>query len=380
MCLERELFAHQVEQLCECRDGRRDEAALDPRDRRLTCLRAGGELGLREAVALADIPEELSRVQRVSYIGSDVLRAETRPANDGRTLNRVSVRPFADGDSDPIGAVLDATYGHDPRLRALHEGGHGPPLEEPFRRSLVAEVKDEVVAAGTIFHGTRHPSRSWSTIAVAPRFRRQGIGTALLGELRSLAERPLCGRGLFAEAPAMAFLRRHGFGLLNRSWEGRFDPAAVVARQPEPGLGRPPSRDEAAAFFERWYQETHRWDPPAPWPLERAREFFCGDDLIPGSLVGVRADDRLIAAGSLIRPPAYDPGDELYLVWVGTLGRDDEAAADVVAACVRFALDAGKALRFEVDESNAAVWTALDRLGVLGEPVLGIFAEDAGSE
>jgi GNAT superfamily N-acetyltransferase len=287
------------------------------------------------------------------------------------------VRPFADGDSDAIGGVLDATYGHDPRLRALHEGGHGRPLEQPFRRTLVAEVEGEVVAAGTIIHGQRHPNRSWVTIAVAPRVRRRAIGTALLGELRRLADRPLCGRALFAEAPAIGFLRRHRFGLINRCWDRRFDPAAVLARLPEPQLDRPPSRDEAAAFFERWYQETHRWDPPAPWPLERAREFFCGDDLIPGSLVGVRADDRLIAAGSLIRPPGYDPGDELYLVWVGTLERDDEAATNVVAACVRFTLEAGKELRFEVDESNASVLTALDRLGVLGDPVFGIFAEDA---
>jgi GNAT superfamily N-acetyltransferase len=299
----------------------------------------------------------------------------------GLTLNTVSVRvrPFADADADAIGAILDATYGHDPRLRALHEGGHGPPLEQPYRRTLVAEVEGEVVATGTIVHGQRHPNRNWVTIAVAPRLRRRGIGTALLGELRRLADRPLCGRTLFADAPAIGFLGRHRFGLINRCWDGKFDPASVLARLPEPQLDRPPSRDEAAVFFERWYQETHRWDPPAPLPLERAREFFCGDDLIPGSLVGVRADDRLIAAGSLIRPPGYDPGDELYLVWVGTLGRHDEAASNVVAASVRSALDAGKALHFELDESNGSVWTALDKLEVLGEPVLGIFAEDVGS-
>ena len=113
--------------------------------------------------------------------------------------------------------------------------------------------------------------------------------------------------------------------------------------------------------------------------VEQARRTFCGN-LVDGSLVAVRDGDRLLAAAGLISPPVYDPGDELYLVWIGALEGHDEAAMTVLAASVRFALSAGKALRFEVDESNLPVWRALERLGVLADPALGFFAEGAGLE
>lgn len=290
------------------------------------------------------------------------------------------VRPFASGDSEAIQAILDATYGDDPWVRSLHDRSHGLRVERPHfqRLSLVAEIDGAVVAAGTLSHVQRHPRRSWISIDVAPAHRRRGVGTALLNELRGLTERPLCARARLAEEAAIAFLRRHGFGLLDPSWNGRFDPVAVAERLPEPALGEPPTPDEAAAFFERWYAETHPFDPPTPWPLERIRAIFCGDDLVDGSLVGVRDGGSLIAAACLSRGPGHDSGDELYLVWA--FGADGDTASAVVGACVRFALAAGKAIRFEVNEPNAPLREALARLGVLGEPDLGIFAEDATSD
>ena len=289
----------------------------------------------------------------------------------------VNLRPFAEGDTDAVRSVLDATYGHDPRLRALYEDAHGSPPDDLFGRTLLAERDGEVVAAGTILHGPRHPRRTWLTLSVAPESRRLGIGTALLHELRETAERPLRTRGIFSNDAAMGFLRRHEFGLLERCFEGRFDPATVVARLPEPHLDQPPSLDEAATFFDRVYQATHHFDPPEPRSLEQARDVFCGESMIENSLVCVREEGSVTAAANLIRPFGLDPGDELYLVWVGALGTDDDAAATVLAACVRFALEAGKAVRFEVDETNAPVCKALERLGVLGKPEFGIFADDA---
>lgn len=300
---------------------------------------------------------------------------------DPRRLNiaSMSVRPFAEADADAVRAILDATYGDDRWVRSLHEGTHGLPIDGPYfrRSSLVAELDGVVVAAATISHVHRHPSRGWLALAVAPAQRRRGIGSALVDELRNFTDRPLCTRARFEDEPAVAFLRGHGFGLLDRSWGGRFDPTALVDRLPPRTIGRPPTLDEAAAFFERCYCATHLFDPPTPWPLERAREVFCGRDLVAGSLVGVWEDGSLVAAASLTRTPGYDPGDELYLVWAGALGPDRHAASQVVAACVRFAHDAGKAIRFEVNEPNEWIRAALDELGVLGEPELGIFAEDA---
>lgn len=286
------------------------------------------------------------------------------------------VRPYTEDDAGAISAILDATYGGDPRLHALFADSHRLALEPPSRGTLVAELDGEVVGAGTIYHGAFHPLRTQLSLDVAPAHRRRGIGTALLRELRELADRPLRTRGLFTIEGGVPFLRHHGFEELAQHFEGRFDPGDVLAKLPPPRLDDTPSRDEAAEFFARWYEQAHHWDPPAPIPLDTARGMFCGDAALPGSLVGVRREGRLFAAANLIRPPGYDPGDEVYLVWVGATGDDAKAALQVVAACIRFAHDAGKQVRFELDGTNIPVWSALDRLGVLGEPELATFGEE----
>jgi GNAT superfamily N-acetyltransferase len=292
----------------------------------------------------------------------------------------VPVRPFADADAAAVAAILDSTYGHDARLRALHEGSHGPALESPFRRTLVAQFDGDIVGVGTFLESTRHPRHTWLGLEVAPLFRRRRIATTLLAELRGMAKRPFVTRGLFAERGAIGFLDHHRFVLLNRCWEGRFDPRAISERLPDVHVDEPPSLDEAAEFFERWYQATHWFSPPEPLSLERARKLFCGDSLVRESLVGVRKDDRLIGAAGLVQPPAYDLGDELYLVWIGTLGSNGEAATTLVAACVQFALEAGKMLRFELDESNVSIWRTLNELGLLGAPEFGIFAKETKAD
>jgi GNAT superfamily N-acetyltransferase len=290
----------------------------------------------------------------------------------------VRIRNFVSEDAEVVAAILDSVYGHDARLRALHDGSHGPPLETPRRQTLIAELDGEAVGVGTILESSRHPQHTWFGLEVPPAFRRRGIGTAILAELRRATERPFATRGLFAEQGAMGYLRHHRIGLINRCWEGRFDPATVVEHLPDVHLDEPPSLDEAAEFFERVYQATHWFSPPEPWPLERARDLFCGESLVRESLVGVRDDDRLVGAAGLIQPLGYDPGDELYLVWIGTIGSDN-AALSLVAACVRFAHQAKKMMRFEVDESNTSVREALDQFGLLGEPEFGIFVEEAAA-
>jgi hypothetical protein len=288
------------------------------------------------------------------------------------------LRPLESDDAAAIRVILDAVYGDDHWVRSLHEGSHGLPVDQPgFQRaSLVAELEGVVVGAGTISHAERHPQRSWLSIDVTPSKRRRGVGTALLWQLRGFSERPLCARARLGDAAGVGFLREQRFEIVDRSWGGRFDPAAVVERLPDPTLSRPPTLDEAALFFERWYREAHAFDPPTPCPLERAREVFCGS-LVEGSLVGVRDKGGLIAAAGLIPTPGYDSDDELYLVWAGTSGTNQQAANDVVAACARFALSAGKTIRYEVNQANESIRTTLDEAGVLGDPDLGIFAEEA---
>ena len=285
------------------------------------------------------------------------------------------VRPYRADDSDAIGTILDATYGHDARLRALQEDAHGPPSETPFRRTFVAEVDDRTVAAATVSRGSG--VYAWFDVAVAPDVRRRGIGTALFAELRAAAApTPLLARVHYDQPGAIPFARRHGLRLVNRSWDARFDPAAIAPRVRVPAEpDEPPTPDEAAAFFARWYEDVHRWAGASPIAHERAHAMFCGDDVLPDSLVGVRDRGRVIAAANLIRPPGYDPGDEVYLVWIGA--ETEAAATTLLGACTRFALDARKLVHVEVDESNAPVHRALERIGVLGPPVLAFYARHA---
>jgi hypothetical protein len=183
-------------------------------------------------------------------------------------------------------------------------------------------------------------------------------------------------RGRLDNEAAIAFLDHHDFRLLNRSWDGTFEPAAVVERLSEPQTEARLSLDEAAEFFERLYQEIHHWSPPTPWSIDQARQFFCGEALVRQSLIGVREKGSLVAAAALTRSAGSDAAKELCLVWAGSLERREEPARTVLSGCVRFALEAAKRIRFEVDESNVGLWTALNELGVLGEATLGIFAQN----
>jgi GNAT superfamily N-acetyltransferase len=291
------------------------------------------------------------------------------------------IRPFADGDAEAIGALVAASYPDDERMRTFRRRGHGPPVDEPvWRRSLIAETGGAVAGTGTVLHSRLHPLRTGFDIVVAPRLRRRGVATALLRELRRLAPRPLLTRATLADDAATGFVGAQGFRVLERTYEGRVDPATLAGRLPEPRLDTPPSLDEAAAFFDRWYGDTHRWNPPVPRSPERARAVFCGESMVPGSLVGVRDGGRLVAAANLIQPPGHDPGDELYLVWAGALHTHAGRAVDIVAATVRFALEAGKRLRFEVADGNGPVLGALDRLVLLGEATMAVFGEEEAPE
>jgi GNAT superfamily N-acetyltransferase len=276
----------------------------------------------------------------------------------------VRIRPFATGDADAVEAINDASYGDDPRVRGFMRGSHGEPREHPRRRSVVAELDGTVVGAGTIFHGTDHPAHSRADVVVAPAVRRRGIGSALLDALRAQASRPLIARVHCDREGAIPFAQASGLELVNRSWEGTLD---VDLLDLPARVDEPPSLEEAAAFFARWYDETHQWSPPAPKSHEEALALFCGETMVEGSLVGVRRGGALVGAATVSRLEGH-----LRVVWCGGEGVDR-----LLGACVAFASGKGEPLQFEVDEANASFHAAVDELGVLGEPALAFFEEPA---
>ena len=84
---------------------------------------------------------------------------------------------------------------------------HGPAEDEPWHRTLVAEVNQQLVAVGTVRLGQRHPARYWLSLNVPPGWRERGIGSHLLADLRSLtAHDPLTPRATSYIWCSLAFL------------------------------------------------------------------------------------------------------------------------------------------------------------------------------
>jgi len=268
-------------------------------------------------------------------------------------------------------------------MRELH-ALHGPTQFSPWQQTLIAEVGGQVVGAGTARHGQRHPERYWLILNVAPAWRRRGIGSRLFTELAGLTQhdpRPFRVQARPSDTPTMQFLRQRGFHPLIRTWEGTIDPqdGGVQRRLTDLARGaerfrlkRPrgealnASRVELARFYAAWYQATHAWDPPAPWPDDQAVEHFCGADLIADSVVCVYRDGQLVGAGSLIAPPFNPQPDELYLAQVGTLGLEGNAAraltAALVADLVACAARKEKIICFEVDDAYVDLWHVIAAL------------------
>ena len=293
------------------------------------------------------------------------------------------IRPYEDRDHAGVQRVLDHSWPDDPVMRELHTL-HGPAQLSPWQQTLIAEADGVVVGAGTVRHGQRHPARYWLILNVAPGWRRRGIGSRLFTALATLIRhdpRAFRVQARPSDADTMQFLQQRGFQPLIRTWEGTIDPrdgevqrrltdlacGAARFRLKRPrGEALDASRVELARFYAAWYQAIHAWDPPSPWPDDQAVEHFCGADLIANSVVCAYRIGRLVGAGSLIAPPFNPMPDELYLVQVGTLGLEGNAAgaltAALVADLVACAAQEEKTIRFEVDDAHVDLWRVIEAL------------------
>lgn len=159
-------------------------------------------------------------------------------------------------------------------LRTLYDV-HGPSAQAPLSRSVVAEVDGEVVGVTTAVEGLRHLERLLVVINVSERFRRRGIGSALLREVRRAAADPrqFKAQAVPGDPSSHGFLSHHGFTIVNRKWEGGFDPSdsSLLLRLQRLAAGsghfdvmcasdRPAPEElrQAAEFFERWYRVDPR--------------------------------------------------------------------------------------------------------------------------
>lgn len=122
------------------------------------------------------------------------------------------IRPWRSSDGPGVDSLLDAAA--DALWDKQFHGLHGPDGEGPsWRRCRVATDRaDTVIGAATVIANPLHAGRMPCAIEVAPQWRRQGIGSILLAQMRAIrpdASRPLSTK-LRPDAPAAAFITRAG--------------------------------------------------------------------------------------------------------------------------------------------------------------------------
>jgi N-acetylglutamate synthase-like GNAT family acetyltransferase len=286
------------------------------------------------------------------------------------------IRGFREGDEASVDALLRAVWPDDPVLRdisAIH--GADLDIDGRSRRTVVYEDGDAVIGAGSLVGSARHPTRLFLVVAVTPHRRREGVGSALLDELRTTADRPMLARARESDQATIAFLHAHGFGMLMRSLTGVVDPtdpvvAAWVARQPAVTLTGGGSREEVARAHEAAYRWEHEsWSPATPRPLEESLRLFCGESWIVESALLARNRDTVIGVAGLHGPPLASSSSELFLI-AGTSSHDAAALRALVAAELVIARTRSARVSIEADEANAELWDVLGELPAALEPDL----------
>lgn len=199
----------------------------------------------------------------------DAQRGDRGEDDAGQT--RVLIRPWRPSDGPAVESLLDASA--DALWQKPFHGMHGPDGEGPsWRRCRVATDRtDTVIGAATIIVNPLHAGRMPCAIEVAPQWRRRGVGSILLVQMRALrpdASRPLLTK-LRPDTPGAAFVARMGGrayqhcpGILVEASDPRV--RRWAAAQPKAtvtdlcALGT----DVLAAAFADLYEWTHRdWSP-----------------------------------------------------------------------------------------------------------------------
>lgn len=96
-------------------------------------------------------------------------------------MNELEFRPWRSGDDLELLQIFG-----DPRSPQAHQDRTmlRENSDAPFSRTLVATVDGVAIGAGVVFASSLHPQRLWLYVEVAAEQRRQGVGTALVEQLR----------------------------------------------------------------------------------------------------------------------------------------------------------------------------------------------------
>ncbi len=97
-------------------------------------------------------------------------------------MNELAFRPWRSGDDLQLLQIFG-----DPRSPQAHQDRTmlRENSDAPFSRTLVATIDSVAIGAGVVFASSLHPQRLWLYVEVAPDQRRNGVGTALVEQLRA---------------------------------------------------------------------------------------------------------------------------------------------------------------------------------------------------
>lgn len=300
----------------------------------------------------------------------------------------MDVRPYRDADAPAVAGLLASATGQSGARRYLWDM-HGPDQEAPYRRTLVATDPTGVVTGtGSVFRSRRHPDGVFSAIHVSPERRRRGVGTALLTALADQAPGlRFRVRTHTDDTEGRAFLSARGFrpvvGCRTGTLTATDDEALSAVSDLAAGRSAQPAgdlTDELVMLLDRWYEQTHRWDPPARWSLDAAREHFGRQHVLPGSAAVVREPDgRLAGVANLLEEPWSDDGALLLCrLTAAPVFRPD--AVEIVAAlavhCIAHAAALERPVTIEVDDPNPPFWTVAHALPVRWNPDLHVYTGD----
>lgn len=285
--------------------------------------------------------------------------------------HQVIIRSYAEHDAEPIEALLQASWSHDPTLLAIYRGSHRDWHSDLLiRRTLVAAVDDTLAGVGTLFESTIHPRMLFVTLNVASGWQRRGIGSQLWTALTALSdERSWIAKMTRRDQAGMSFLLKRGFRPLVRTLTGILAPAApavqawsgslsisVPGYQILSGDDAPATRGEIALLHAAIYRQSHGWNPPIVESMDVAIAHYCGPNVISGSQFCVYRDEQLVGAANLITNPFQPDGDEAYLVNLGVVDLPPDAAEALTSALIRrsldFAAERGLLVRFEADDPH----------------------------
>jgi len=311
-----------------------------------------------------------------------------------RQQQAFSVRPFQPSDYEALAGIRLTVYPEHPlsadELRRTDEPTRGDARLRHER--FVAECGGAVVAYGEYAQnpGMYHPRRFLLDVAVLPRWRGRGIGTALFDHvMRMLAPfDPLSVRARAREdAPGVAFLTARGFRETLRTWEATLDPQAFDFRPYDgveddlrsQGITITTARDLATRDAS-WREQLHdvfsdtrvdvpRSEPTTPITFEQFVGFIVDDSgFIPDAYFIAVHDGRVIGTSDLYRSAA---SDGLFTGFTGVRrayrGRGVALALKIRA--LRYARDAGAAwVRTDNASTNQAMLAVNAKLGFEQEP------------